>query len=153
MRSTISGGEVGRRSAVPLWHGGWTDAPRYGDSGRVQSAKRGVVRWLTKYDVPRTMDRTQPVNSNRKVHEMQRTSSVDLTNDTEAGQVVQLKNHRQAQLEFGLNWYQIATAVKRGELRRVQLAGKGRIYYLEDELQALAAAVTGKCSLTFAGAA
>lgn len=51
--------------------------------------------------------------------------------------MVQLKNRREAMLEFGLTKYQLYEAVRRKQLRRVQLGGEGRLYYLADELQAL----------------
>lgn len=64
---------------------------------------------------------------------------------------MQLRTMRQAIHEFGLTSYQLHAAHNRGELRRVQVGGKGRIYYLEDELRALAARI--KCAYTLAGAA
>lgn len=38
---------------------------------------------------------------------------------------------------FRLTSYQLHAAHSRGELRRVQVGEKGRIYFLEDELKAL----------------
>ena len=67
--------------------------------------------------------------------------------------VVQLKNRREANREFGLNNYQLLLAVQRGELRRVQLGGRGRIYYLEDELRALAGRTSKPLYTYVAGAA
>jgi hypothetical protein len=61
-----------------------------------------------------------------------------LSGDLSLDGVVQLKNMREALREFRLTRYQLMMAVQRRELRRVQLGGEGRVYYLEDELRALA---------------
>jgi hypothetical protein len=51
-------------------------------------------------------------------------------------------NLREAEHEFGLSDYHVYAAVKRKEIRAIQPGGKGRIYYLEDELRQLAERVS-----------
>lgn len=83
-------------------------------------------------------------NSNRKGIQTQASLREEVSNgekldeqSDERGIVLQVKTLRQARREYGLNLYQIRMARVRGELRRVQLNGEGRLYYLEDELKAL----------------
>lgn len=100
-------------------------------------------------------DSTRSDHFNREVIQTQATSSGDWSNGEDAddlAEIIQLKNRRQAQREYGLNLYQIRMAVKRGQLQRVQLGGEGRIYYLENQLRELAARLQNP-AFTFAGAA
>lgn len=60
---------------------------------------------------------------------------------------------REGQKEFGLSVYAVYRAVKEGRLRAIQPGGKGRIYYLEDELKALAEWRANGYFYHFAGAA
>lgn len=51
---------------------------------------------------------------------------------------------REANRELGLSDYAVYLALRRREIRAIQPGGKGRIYYLEDELRALAARLIQK---------
>lgn len=69
-------------------------------------------------------------------------------------EIVRTLTLRDAKKEFGLSDYQVYLAVRRRELRPVQPGGKGRIYYLEDELRQLAKRVGNvNVGFHFAGAA
>lgn len=67
-------------------------------------------------------------------------------------EITRTLNLRQAQQEFGLSDYLIYSAVHRGEIRAIQPGGKGRIYYLEDELRRLSERQS-QLSASFLGAA
>lgn len=98
-----------------------------------------------------SQDLPSATHSNREVADSQATLSLNWRKGPEAEEIVQLLHLRAAMETFGLTKYQLYLAVRRRELRPVQLGGKGRIYYLEDELRALAARL--KCAYTLAGAA
>ena len=84
-----------------------------------------------------SQDTPQLNNNSREVVESQTTSALDWRKGPTPDEIVKTFTLRDAQREFGLSHYQIYLAIRRRELRPIQPGGKGRIYYLEDELKAL----------------
>src|SRR5258708_15834757 len=86
------------------------------------------------------MDQNQPSvrSSNTEASDITETSREKYTNGPDPADIARTLNLREAQQEFGLSVYAIYRAVKLREIKAIQPGGKGRIYYLEDELRALA---------------
>ena len=83
------------------------------------------------------------LNRNRKVQSAQvlgRSASGGPDN-SRPDPVWNFLNLAEAREVFGLDWWQIYAAAKRGEVHPLQRNGAGRVYYPEWELEALASSI------------
>lgn len=90
--------------------------------------------------LPMMDDHPRPTNSSREVSRQQ-PSWTDGFQGPREDEISRTLNLREAGREFGLTPHQVYRAVRYKQLRAIQPGGKGRIYYLEEELRALAAAL------------
>jgi hypothetical protein len=84
------------------------------------------------------MDPTHASNSTQKVTRAQVASRFEFPPAPGPEDITRTLTLREAKAELGLTEYQVYTAVQRREIRCIQPGGKGRKWYLEDELMGLA---------------